>query len=168
MNVTEAIRNRRSIRNYTGDTNISDEEIKIILEAAMMAPSAKNTRPWSFIVVKSDEAKKKVYDIHPYAKHISTAAIGIIVCADPASQEDICPNYYPQDCGAAIENILLQSLELGYGTCWCGIYPREERVQPFKEAFGIKDTPIGIVIIGKADEQPDAKGFYDENKVKFV
>ena len=165
MNVSEAIRKRRSIRKYKPGYEIPQEHIKKMLEAAMMAPSAKNTRPWEFVVLKSDEAKQKAIEIHPYAKHLKDASIGILVCAKPS---DVTPGYYPQDCGAAIENILLQALELGYGTCWCGIYPREERVEPFKKAFDIDSIPLGLVVVGVANEEPNAKGFYDESLVKTI
>lgn len=165
MNVSDAIRKRRSIRKYKKGFEIPEEHIKRILEAGMMAPSAKNTRPWEFVVLKSEEAKDKAIEIHPYAKHLKDASIGIIVCAKPS---DVTPGYYPQDCGASIENILLEALELGYGTCWCGIYPREERVEPFKKEFDIDSIPLALVVVGVADEEPNAKGFYDESCVKII
>ena len=165
MNVSEAIRNRRSIRKYKAGNEISDEHIKKILEAAMFAPSAKNTRPWEFLVLKSEEAKQKAMNIHPYAKHLKDASIGIIVCAKPS---DVAEGFFPQDCGAAIQNMLLEALELGYGTCWCGIYPREERVEPFKKEFSIDSIPLALIVVGVADETPNAKGFYDESCVKII
>lgn len=168
MNTTEAIRKRRSIRKYQSGETISDAEIKTILEAAMMAPSARNTRPWEFIVLKSKEARQKASEVHPYAKHLSEASLGIIVCARPELQEDVCPGYFPEDCGAAVQNILLQSTELGYGSCWCGIYPREERIKEISEAFSIESIPFALIVIGKADEEPSARGFYDEERVKIL
>ena len=134
----------------------------------MMAPSARNTRPWEFIVLKSDEAKNKAVNIHPYAKHLENACIGILVCARPELQEGIAEGYFPLDCSAAIENILLQSHDLGYGSCWCGIYPREERINPFKEEFKLNSIPFALVVIGVADEEPPAKGFYDPERVTVL
>lgn len=165
MNVSDAIRKRRSIRKYKAGIRIPDDHVKKILEAGMMAPSARNTRPWEFVVLKSDEAKEKAADIHPYAKHLKDASLGIIVCAKPS---DIAEGYYPQDCGASIENMLLEALEFGYGTCWCGIYPREERVEPFKKEFNIDSIPLALIVIGVSDEEPKAKGYYDESCVKII
>ena len=45
MNVTEAIRARRSIRKFTG-AEIPQEHLDAILEAAMLGPSARNMRPY--------------------------------------------------------------------------------------------------------------------------
>ena len=67
MDIHSAIRQRRSIRKYKTGSAVSDEDIKKILEAAMMAPSACNTRPWEFIVFKSEEARERVLKIHPRA-----------------------------------------------------------------------------------------------------
>ena len=83
-------------------------------------------------------------------------------------QSGISEGFFPQDCGAAIQNILLQSLELGYGSCWCGIYPGENCVPAFKKNFNISCTPIALVVIGIADEIPAVRGFYDENKVTVL
>ena len=63
MNVSDAIRKRRSIRKYKKGFEIPEEHIKRILEAGMMAPSAKNTRPWEFVVLKSEEAKDKILQL---------------------------------------------------------------------------------------------------------
>ena len=168
MQISEAIQNRRSIRKYKPNLSIPDEHIKQILTAAMMAPSACNTRPWEFVVLKSEESKKKALQAHPYAKHLAQASIGILVCARPEAQEGIAEGYFPQDCGAAIENILLESLALGYGTCWCGVYPREDRVKAFRDMFQLSSLPFALVVIGTADEAPAAKGFYDESKVSVL
>ena len=168
MNVTEAIRARRSIRKYVPQVKIPDEHLHTILEAAMPAPSACNSRPWEFVVLQSDKAREDALSIHPYASHLRDASLGILVCADEKAQSGIAKGFFPQDCGAAIENILLQSLELGYGSCWCGIYPNAERVQMFREKFGIDSTPIALVVIGKAEEKPACRGHYDESRVKIL
>lgn len=168
MDIHSAIRQRRSIRKYKSGSAVSDEDIKKILEAAMMAPSACNTRPWEFFVFKSEEARERVLKIHPRAVYLKDASVAILVSAIPDAQKDAASGFYPQDCGAAIENMLLESLGLGYGAVWCGIYPREDRVENYRKEFGITSTPLALVIIGKADEAPSARGFYDESKVTVL
>lgn len=168
MNTIDAIKSRRTVRKYKNGVIIPDEHIKAMLEAAMMAPSACNTRPWEFVVLKSEDAKERALKIHPAAQHLKDASIGILVCAKPDKQEGRAEGYYQQDCGAAIENILLSALELGYGSGWCGIYPRDERVQMFRDEFEISSLPLALVVVGKADEEPDARGFYDEKLVTVI
>lgn len=168
MNVIDAIIKRRSIRKYKAGFEIPDEHIKTMLTAAMSAPSACNTRPWEYVVLKSEEAKQKALKIHAAAAHLKDASLAILVCARPELQIGRSSGFYPQDCGAAIQNILLAALELGYGTCWCGIYPKEDRVKLFKDEFNLTSIPLGLVIVGIADEEPTPKGFYDDKIVRTI
>lgn len=168
MNVTEAIRARRSIRKYQAGAVIPREHLRLMLEAAMMAPSACNTRPWEFVVAQSDGMKQQLASLHPYARHLTGASAGIVVCARPDCQEGIARGFFPQDCGAAIENLLLQAVELGYGGCWCGIYPHMARVEAFAQALGVQSRPLALVTLGVPAEAPKARGFYDESRVTFL
>ena len=68
MNTSDAIRSRRSIRKYKKGSVIPKEHIRLLLEAAMMAPSACNTRPWEFVVVESEEIQEKITAIHPHTQ----------------------------------------------------------------------------------------------------
>ena len=139
MNTSEAIRARRSIRKYQKGAIIPKEHIEQMLEAAMMAPSACNRRPWEFVVVQKPEV-----------------------------QEGVCDGFWPQDCGAAIENLLLQAGELGYGTCWCGCYPAMKRAEGLQKVLDVTSIPLAVVAVGKADEAPDARGFYDPSRVMWI
>ena len=169
MTISEAIRKRRSIRKFKPGGIITDEQIKIILEAAMMAPSACNSRPWEFIVVKDRQKLDEIRKIHPYTGMLETASIAIIMCALPETQTaPIMSGYYPQDCGAATQNILLQAMEFGFGTCWCGVYPKEERIAEIRNIFGMKSLPFNVIAIGVPDEDPNPRGSYDESKVTYV
>ena len=165
MQCYDAIRARRSVRKYQKGAVIPAEHVKTILEAAMMAPSAVNSRPWEFYVTDKREMLDKLMQAHPACKMLETASLAIVVCGRP----DLQPrhNYWPQGCGAAIENILLQALDLGYGTCWCGCYPTEPRTSLVKEILDCEGIPVAIVAVGKAEESPAAKGFYDETRVKY-
>ena len=111
MDCSEAIRARRSVRKYKKGEKIPAEHIRMMLEAAMSAPSAVNSRPWEFYVTESDEIKERLMQAHPASRMLETASAAIIVCGRP----DLQPKhgYWPQDCGAAVENILLQATGAG-------------------------------------------------------
>ena len=112
MNTIEAIKSRRSIRRYKMDVRVPREHIRQLLEAAMMAPSACNTRPWEFVVVESRKVLDRIMKAMPYAQMLGTAPAAIVVCGKPKVQEMVCPGFWPQDCGAAVENMLLAAKEL--------------------------------------------------------
>ncbi|MDR2719958.1 MAG: nitroreductase family protein [Nitrososphaerota archaeon] len=168
--IIKAIKDRKSIRNYAPHANVSDGQIKELLEAAMLAPSACNSRPWTFIVVQNREKLDEITKIHPYTQMLTTASCAIIVCADLNLQSGVSEGFFPQDCGAATQNILLQAAELGLGTCWCGIYPKEDKVRAFHSLFELSNSivPFCVIAIGVPDEAIGSRGFYEEGKVKWV
>ena len=168
MDTLDAIRSRRSIRRYDPEAGVPREHVVQLLEAAMMAPSACNTRPWEFVVAESREVKERIMKAMPYTQMLATASLAIVICGRPDLQENICEGFWPQDCGAAAQNVLLAAKELGYGTCWCGCYPLEHRVQEMQKILDVSSIPVAVIAVGKADESPDARGFFDEKKVKYL
>jgi nitroreductase len=163
METSIAIRERRSIRQYRPG-EIPREDIVSILEAAMMAPSARNARPWTFVVVTDKVTKDKIVKVHPYAKMGAQAECIIIVCGSESLSE-----YWQQDCGAAIENMLLRAEDMGYGTCWCGMYPNMDRVEPIQDIIGkTEGVPMALITLGIPDEKPEARGKFEESKVRFI
>ncbi|MGB2804863.1 MAG: nitroreductase family protein, partial [Candidatus Zixiibacteriota bacterium] len=58
MNVLDAIKTRRSIRSFQ-DRPIEEEKLLRVLEAGRLAPSAKNTQEWRYVVVKDAELRRK-------------------------------------------------------------------------------------------------------------
>ncbi|MDR2596415.1 MAG: nitroreductase family protein [Treponema sp.] len=167
--MSELIENRRSIRKFKADKPVTKEQINSLLKAAMLAPSACNTRPWEFIAITKRETLDEIVRIHPYAGMCKTASAAVIVVAIP-QEKDLPQGYFPQDCGAATENILLEAVSLGLGACWCGIYPKEERIAPFRESFNIHEPriPFCVIAIGVPDEAPESRGFFEEAKITYI
>jgi nitroreductase len=172
MTVMEAIRKRRSIRKFKPDAVVTDEQIKQLLEAAMLAPSACNTRPWEFIVVKNRAKLDEIRKTHPYTGMLETASLAIVVLALPETQEafkdDLPKGYYPQDCGAATQSILLAAVAQGLGACWCGVYPKENRIAEMREILNTQKLPFCVIALGVPDEAPEPRGQYEEGKVTYV
>ncbi len=81
MDVSEVIKSRRSIRKFKPDP-VPDEKIRLLLESARLAPSGTNTQPWRFIVVKDDNTKKKLRKASHNQRHIKSAPVIIVCCAD--------------------------------------------------------------------------------------
>ena len=168
MDCIQAIRARRSIRKFKPGGAIPKADLEQMLEAAMLAPSACNTRPWEFYVVENPEVKARLSASHPYAKMLDTASASIVVCARPEAQEGICQGYWPLDCGAAVENLLLQAAGLGYGTCWCGCWPSQKVVDALRAVLDTVSVPVALISVGVPDEEPLCRGYYDPKKVTWV
>jgi len=171
--ILEAISTRRSVRRYKS-TPITKEQTRLMLEAAMLSPSGCNTRPWRFIAITCREMLDKLAANHAHARMLKGAPLAIVVVALPDTQghdPDALPfGFWPQDCGAATQNIMLQAEAMGLGTCWCGVYPKKEKMAIFSEILEIPDNeiPFCVVSIGEKDEFPDPRGKYEEERVTWI
>ena len=164
MEVMEAIRTRRSIRKFT-DKPVSAEMIDAILKAAMLAPSAGNQQPWHFVVVTDRKKLDQIPDYHPYAKMIREAGVAIVVCGAPEGTK--WPDFWVQDCSAAIQNLLLAARDLGLGTVWTGVYPLEERMTKTRTLFAIPENvyPLAIIPVGWPAAEFSSKDRYEAGRV---
>jgi len=121
------IKRRRSIRKYKPD-QISDSELKSILEAAIWAPSAMNQQKWHFAVIQGKDMLQKITDI---AREV--AKLGPEPIAKRAASPDFSPFFHAPtvivitgdstgrfvqiDCSLAAQNIALAAESLNIGSC---------------------------------------------------
>ena len=162
------IEKRRSIRKYKAGKTITREQIDRLLRAAMLAPSACNSRPWEFIAITKREVLDEIARVHSFASMCKTASAAIVIVTTP--QAGNAEGYFPQDCGAATQNILLEAVSMGLGTCWCGVYPKDKHIAAIREFFSIEEPkfPFNVIAIGYPDEAPEHRGFFEEEKVTYI
>ena len=118
METQDPVFARTSVRAYT-DEAVTEEQVERLLRAAMAAPSAMNQEPWEFWVVEGKVQLEALASASPHAKPCAHAALAIVPCLKTESLP--CPDMAEQDMGAAIENILVETAELGLGAVWQGI-----------------------------------------------
>ena len=167
MNTIEAIQSRRSIRKFTGEP-VSDEALKVILEAGMSGPSTVNARDWSFLVTREPEILGKMADANGRpAEPLRGAALGILVLGDLERAFSKAKDYWIVDGAIAAENMILAAWDMGIGSVWLGTWPQTERVEKLRELFALPETavPHSVIAFGYPDEQPKGKGFYEESRV---
>ncbi len=142
LDALEAIRRRRSVREYTGEP-IPREDLEKIVDAGRLAATGNNQQPWDFVVVTDREM---VEGLKVAAQWMEKAGAIIAVVMDPSSR------WWLEDGAAAVENMLIASTALGYGSCWLEGYtlPREEE---FKELLGVPAekrlltlVPVGVPV----------------------
>jgi nitroreductase len=156
--VVGAIMSRRSIRSYKPE-QIKDEELNLILEAGINAPSAMNRQSWEIRVVQTPEILSR-FDSMTYK------APTVIVIAGNATL------FSPIDCGLLGENILLAAESLGIGTCVIGGIVRFFDTPAGVETIKKLDLPEGYkplyaIATGYKNEAPAAKP-RDKGKIKFI
>jgi nitroreductase len=124
--VVEAIRTRRSVRQFTREP-ISDEALDQILESGGWAPSGKNNQPWKFAVIRDPAVKEALAALTHSGFIIRGAPVCIGVLLDHARVYDRTKDV--QAIGACIQNMLLTIHTLGFGGVWLGeILKNKEKV----------------------------------------
>ena len=116
MELTEAIKRRRSVRRFKSDP-IDDKIIKKIIELGNLAPSAGNLQPREFVIVKDREVKFALAQVALNQTFVYDAPVVIVVCANydrTASYGSRGKELYCiQDSAAATENMLLDIVDFG-------------------------------------------------------
>jgi nitroreductase len=119
METLEAINMRASLKTRLSSKEIEPEKIEKLLEAAKVAPSARNNQPWRFIVIKEREIIKSLADnaFYDVNNMVHEAPIIIVVCANPDDDIKVSgKEYYLFDAGLAVENMILAATDQGLAT----------------------------------------------------
>jgi len=163
--MSDPVLDRRSIRKYT-DQPVPDKLIDTLLLAAMSAPSAGNERPWHFVLIRDRAILDAVPAFHPYARMMVKAPVAILVCGDESLEKS--KGFWVEDVSAATENILIEAQEIGLGSVWLGLYPREDRVRKMRALIdGMPDhvIPFALLPVGYPAETKKASHRFDATRV---
>ena len=146
MDVSTAISQRKSMRAYK-ETDVEEDKLKKILEAARLSPSASNRQKWKFIVVKNKETRKKLAIAAFNQSFIGDAPVVIVACGTDAKTVMLCGQpAYTVDVSIACAFMILQAYELGLGTCWIGAFKEDEVKKILKIPESVRVvamTPLG-------------------------
>ena len=158
MELLELMRNRRSVRLYTGET-VPEEKVEKVVQAALLSASGRAARPWEFIVVRDKEMIQKLSKCRPgVTKTIAGADVAIVVAADAEKSA-----LWVEDCSIAMANMYLMAEEQGVGGCWIHCREREtpdggSTEQYLKELLGIPEgyRVMSLFVFGVPASHPDA------------
>lgn len=134
----EVLQQRRSHRKFA-DKEVSKEDAKKILDAALMAPAGKRANAWEFIVVTDKAQAKALSECKPFgAAFVAEAPMSIVVCAD-TTKTDV----WTEDCSIAAIYMQLTAESLGLGSCWSQIRLRESKAEGKSASEYVKEL-LGI------------------------
>ena len=167
MNIKEAIYSRRTIRKFK-QTPLSEKQLTNYINAARLAPSAANLQPLRYVVVKSPQMVKKLFELVKWAGYLAPEynpkegerpMAYIVVCSDT----NIHTGCLQQDLGAATENLILAALDDGVGACWIGSVNYEKATELLSLPENIKLECV--IALGYPDENP--KEVMVEENIKY-
>lgn len=186
MNVSQAITERRSIKAYDPQHQMSQAEIEQLLSLAILSPTAFNIQHWRFVVVTDTELRKKIRAASWDQAQVTDASLLIILTADlnawqknperywvnaPKPVQDFLipaiTQYYqekPQiqrdegmrSCGMAAMTLMLAAKEMGYDTCAMDGFDFDAVAKLIN--LPSDHVPVMFVVAGKALEQARPRG----------
>ncbi len=114
------LQRRRSIRAYE-PRPVESEKLDRILQAALLSPSSKGKRPWSFILVDDPSLLDSLSKCKTHSSaFLSKAAFAVVVCADLQQA-----TAWIEDCSIAAIDLQIAIEEEGLGSCWIQIRGRK-------------------------------------------
>jgi len=155
MDVKDAIRERRSVRSYKPE-KIPEGDLTAILQAARLAPSARNRQSWKFVITRDEKLREELAYAAREQMFIFEAPVVIAAVAlDPEYVMGCEVPAYAVDLAIAVDHMTLQAVELGLGTCWIGAFSQDQ----VKKVLKIPDRykVVALLPVGYPSTSPGPK-----------
>ena len=153
MEFLELAKNRYSCRKYK-DTPVEDKKLMQVLEAARVAPSAKNKQPWHYIIIQDSEILEKVKSCYK-REWINSAPMIIVACGDHkiSWRRSDGKDHTDIDMAISIDHLTLAATDAGLATCWVCKFDVMKCAEILELPEGIE--PVALIPIGYPADEPD-------------
>lgn len=163
----DLIKSRYSVRSFS-DKKVEEDKLNLILEAAKLAPTAKNNQPWRIYILQSKEALDKINSV---CSCIFGSTTVFVVCynSEEVYPSAFDPGYHTGDMDASIvgTHMMLAAWELGIGSCWVKRFSMKEVGETLNLPPHIK--PSFLMPVGYASENaapsPRHESYRDMNEL---
>jgi len=174
MDLREAIYSRRSVREFSARA-VQGQALRRLIDAAIQAPSAVNSQPWSFTVVQDRELLARI-STHSKAHMLATPAREVSLHRLEAMLRDpgfdifygapalivissvAADRWATENCALAAENLMLAAHAEGLGSCWIGFAQGWLGTPDGRAAIGVPPNyvPVAPLIVGYPKAPPPA------------
>ena len=154
MSFLELAKKRFSVRKFKPDP-VKDEDLQYVLEAGRIAPSANNSQPWQFMVIRGDAKNDEVNNLY-HREWFNNAPIVIVIVADHSKswhRSSDGKDHADIDAAIAADHMTLAATEKGLGTCWVCNFD----IKLTKAYFDLPEhlEPIAFLPLGYPDVEAD-------------
>jgi len=145
MNVHDAIRMRRSVREYSGRP-LPDDVMQRMRNALRFAPSACNLQPWRFLFVLDEKLRRDLAQAANGQHWMADAPAIVVACGLPGEaykKMGGAGNSVDVDVAIAVDHLTLAAVAEGLGTCWIGAFHEGD----VKRLLGIPDDAKVVALM---------------------
>lgn len=146
MNVSDAIRERRAVRQFSEEP-VPEDVMRTILEAGGRSQSSKNTQPWQFIVVRDRDTLAALSKLGDFAWHLAGATFAVALVGE------VQTHWNSFDLGQAASLLQMAAWEHGVGSCIAAIYD----IEAGKKVLGIPEDKNFYAVISFGYPSPQHK-----------
>ncbi|MBL7214819.1 MAG: nitroreductase family protein [Phycisphaerae bacterium] len=140
MDLMDAIKQRYSCRAYQ-DKPVEADKLNTLFEAARLAPSARNSQDWRFVVVTNPETRNALQSAAANQPFVGQAPVVLAACSCTNKRMNLCAQPYASvNVSIALEHIALAAVSLGLATCWVGSFKPQQVRQ-------ILNIPTDITVV---------------------
>jgi len=196
MEVFEAIRKRRSIRQFDQEHQLSDDDLKRLIEAGCLAPTSFNIQNWHFVAVRDKAVQLELRAVSFNQAQVEECSVTLILTGRLDAHEDpsrvlrnasddlqamftgMIKGFYGKDADLSLQeacrsvafagqNIMLAACAMGLDSCAMIGFQSEEVTR----ILGLPEThpPLLMLTIGKAIQPPKPRmGLLDFEEVLSV
>lgn len=186
MDTIDAIKQRRSIKSFDKNHKMTEDEIKQLLELAILSPTSYNIQNWRFVIITEQTIKDKLSELSHGQLQVSEASLIIILCADLNSWNKNPERYWaniPEEsrnslvasiktsyknkpelqrdeamrsCGMAAQTIMLAAKSMGYDSCPMKGFDYDS----VGEMINLPSDHLisMMVVVGKKAKEPSQRG----------
>lgn len=161
MELTKCMEERRSIRRYKKQP-VDRDLIKQLIEAAILAPSWKNSQVSRYYAVDGDQKDQFMACLPEFnqnnSKDASTIIVSTVVNGRSGFERDgsytthLKDGFQYFDNGLQVQNLCLKAYELGLGTLIMGIYD-EQKIREFL-SIPEGEVVVAVIAVGYPDIEP--------------
>ena len=160
MDIKEAILTRRSVKHYDPDHTMTKEEIRTLMEHAILSPTAFNLQHWRFINVEDKELRQEIREASYGQAQVTDSSMLLVLCADLNAWEKD-PQRYWRHAPKEVQDFMLPAIE-GYYTN----HHQGQRDECFR-SVGIAASTIMLMAKGMGYDSCPMDGF-DFDKVARI
>ena len=196
MDTFDAIKTRRAIKKFDRTFKMSNNEIKFLMELAILSPTSYNQQNWRFIIITDQKIKDRISKASHNQPQPADGSLVVVLCGNTSSWKDNPSRYWKNDskerqlsitnalrlkyldnpqnqrdeamrsCAFAAQTLMLAAKQMGLDSC-------PMRGFEYDDLADIINLPedhiiVMMVVVGKAIELPDPRGGQlDLNEVVF-
>jgi len=162
MTFLELAKQRYSCKSYS-DKPVEEEKLQAILEAARLAPTAKNMQAQRIYVLKSQKALETIDSLTKCRYHAPVVFfLGYEESEEFKNPLDEQYHSGQQDVSIVATHMMLEAAEQGLGTCWINFFPNTKT----KEAFGLPESFVPVLLLDLGYPDEDGKPLPNHDKSK--